>query len=690
MFERFLHQTPFFRLLVPFILGIVFQIKFSFWAKYNLIFLSGLLIVILIFAAFRLTRHFSFNKIWGVLISLFLFVLGIQLVIFKQQKENYFEEKEHTFIATLTESPTEKENSVKAVLKVKSIKDSAIWKTTNSLLICYFEKDSATLNLSLGDQIIANAYINEIKHTGNPYAFNYKRYLSFKEIYNQSYIEKEKFRVIAKNKGSKLKLLSNKTRQQLLKIYEQNNIQGDEFAVLSALTLGYKDELTPELKESFSTSGAMHILAVSGLHVGIIYIILCKLLFFLEKNRYGKVLRSLITISMLFFYAFLTGLSDSVMRATIMFSFISFGNVFTRQMNIYNSIAASAFILLLYNPYSVMSVGFQLSYAAVLSIVFFQPKIYSLLNFNKKIPDYIWQLVSVAIAAQIGTFPITVHYFNQFPAYFIVTNIIIIPLATLVIYGALILFIFSFSKMISSIIAKLINFFLIALNSSINFIENLPGSNISGLLVDKTEVFILLAFILTLSFFILSKRTQHLYLTILFFIGFTLYNITLQEVNSRKSMFIVHHTPKMSAIQLISHSKAFFLHNHQVAEDDNNIRFNILPVREHLHIDNQYVTEKLLWKPINYFSLNNQRFVQIKDIYFLQYKPVNKLKTDYIILSENIKVSIPELLNYFEFERIIFDTSNSYYTINRWEKECTENKIEYINVINDGAYIEYL
>lgn len=690
MFERFLHQTPFFRLLVPFILGIVSQIKLNFWPEYNLFIFSILLVVILILTAFRLTRHFSFNKIWGVLISLFLFTLGIQLVIFKQQKENYFEEKEHTFIATLIESPTEKENSVKTVLKVKTIKDTADWITTNTLLLCYFEKDSATLNLSLGDQIIAHAYINAIKHTGNPYAFNYKRYLSFKEIYNQSYIEKEKFRVIARNKGPKLKLLSNKTRQQLLKVYEQNNIQGDEFAVLSALTLGYKDELTPELKESFSTSGAMHILAVSGLHVGIIYIILCKLLFFLEKNRYGKVLRSLITISMLFFYAFLTGLSDSVMRATIMFSFISFGNVFTRQMNIYNSIAASAFILLLLNPYSVMSVGFQLSYAAVLSIVFFQPKIYTLFNFNKRFPDYVWQLVSVAIAAQIGTFPITVHYFNQFPAYFILTNIIIIPLATLIVYGALILFIFSFSKVISFIIAQLVKFFLIALNTSISFIENLPGSNISGLLVDNNEVTILLAFILTLSFFILSKRIQYLYFTILLFIGFTLYNISIQEINSRKSVFIVHHTPKMSAIQLISQSKALFLHNNQIPHDDKNIRFNIAPVREHLNIQNTNVTEELLWKPINYFSLNNKRFMQIKDNYFLKYTPISKLKTDYIILSENIRISVKELMNYFEFERIIFDTSNSYYTINKWEKECKENEIEYVNILNDGAYAEYL
>lgn len=690
MFERFLHQTPFFRLLAPFILGIIFQIKFSFLPAYNLFFLSGLLLIILLITAFRLTRHFTFNKIWGVLISLFLFALGVQLVIFKQQNKCCLKEEEHTFIATLIESPAEKENSVKTVLKINSIKDSADWTKTNTLLLCYFEKDSATLSLSLGDQIVAHAYINEIKHTGNPFAFNYKKYLSFKEIYNQSYIEKEKFRILAQNKGSKLKLLSNKTRKQLLQVYQQNNIQGDEFAVLSALTLGYKDELTPELKESFSTSGAMHILAVSGLHVGIIYIILCKLLFFLEKNRYGNILRSLITIATLFFYAFLTGLSDSVMRATIMLSFISFGNVFTRQMNIYNSIAASAFILLLLNPYSVMSVGFQLSYAAVLSIVFFQPKIYSLFSFKKQIPDYIWQLVSVAVAAQIGTFPITVHYFNQFPAYFIVTNIIIIPLATLIIYGALILFIFSFSTVISSVIAKVINFFLIVLNTSINFIENLPGSSISGLIFDNNEVLLLITFILTLVFFIVSKRIHFFYYSIFFLIGFNVYNISMVELNSRKSLFTVHHIPKASAIQLIDQNNAYFYHGEKLKDDDKNINYNVKPIWKHFNIKHNNVTRQNLWKPINYFSLRNKRIVQIKDNYFTSYIALNKLKANYIILSENVDISIKELTKYFQFELIIFDTSNSYYTINKWENECEENDIDYYNVPKNGAYVEYI
>ncbi len=691
MFERFLHQTPFFRLLVPFILGIIFQIKFNYWPEYNLFLLSGLLVAILLLTAFRLTRHFSFNKIWGVLISLFLFFLGVQLVIFKQQKECYFEEKEHTFIATLIESPSEKENSVKTTLKINSVKDSGGWETTPSLLLCYFEKDSATLNLSLGDQIIAHTYINEIQHTGNPFAFNYKKYLSFKEIYNQCYIQSSRYKVLAHNKASRIRLLSSKTRQRLLKTYEQNQITGDEFAVLSALTLGYKNELTPELKESFSTSGAMHILAVSGLHVGIIYIILCKVLFFLQKNRYGKIVQSFIIIAMVFFYAFLTGLSDSVLRATIMFTFISLGQVFTRQINIYNSIAASAFILLLLNPYSVMSVGFQLSYAAVLSIVFFQPKLYSLLSLNNRMADYTWQLVSVAIAAQIGTFPITIHYFNQFPTYFILTNIMIIPLATFIIYGAVVLFIFSFSQIISHFIAKIIHYLLFFLNTGIGFIESLPGATINGLIIDSYEVFILLIFILSMSFFIISKRIRFLQYSMLFMLIFGFYNIIKEELNSQKSLFAVHHTPGMSAIQFIKNNNAHFFYNPKINEDNNKtITYNVKPMWEHLNISQRNITQKQLWKPLNYFSLNHKRVVQIKDDFFTRYNPMAKLKTDYIILSDNIDIAVDDLDKYFDFDFVIFDTSNSYYTIAKWEEECKQNGINFYNIMKEGAFIEHL
>ena len=690
MFERFLHQTPFFRLLLPFVLGIVFQIKADLWNGVSLYILLSSLLLSILFIIVGITENFNGNKIWGLTASVVLFCTGAQLVIIKEQAETYFNNKKKTFIATIIEQPEEKENSFKTTLRLDYFEDSSEWKVSQSKILCYIQKDSVELNLHLGDQVVAQSYINEIKHSGNPYTFNYKRYLKFQEIYNQCYLKYDQYQIINQNHGLWLRRFSNNIRQNLLGIYKQNNISGNEFAVLSALTLGYKNELTPELKESFSASGAMHVLAVSGLHVGIIYIILCKLLFFLQKRKYGQYLQSLIIIAILFFYALLTGLSDSVLRATIMFTFITAGKMFKRQLSVYNSIAASAFILLLTNPYSVMNVGFQLSYAAVISIVFFQPKIYALLQIEKRIPDYIWQLISVSIAAQIGTFPITIYYFDQFPLYFIITNIVIIPVVTLIIYSAFFLFIFSFSQVITLLISKIIYGLTWFLNKSILMIENLPYAKIRQISIDSNEVVLLLTLIVISSFFLISKKYIYLKFSFLLLLLLSLYNIIFTQMNSQKTLFAVHHIQDMSALHFIHGNKAHFICNQPIRFEDKNINYNIKPLWKHFNIDKNNLMIEHSSGPINYFTFKNKKFIHIKNNFFIKYTINKKLTTDFLILSENAGISINQLNMFFDFNLIIFDSSNSHYTVNRWKQECKQNNIQFYDVLNDGAFVEYL
>lgn len=690
MFEKFLHQTPFFRFILPLIAGILFQINFQLIGDSLHYILYSFILVTILFIILKLPTSFLLNKVWGLLASLTLFVLGMQLIQFKQKSENYFNNTEHTFIATIIEQPEEKANSVKTILKINLLKDSLKWKENDSRILCYFQKDSSALNLKLGDQIITRTYLNDITFSGNPYTFNYKNYLKYKEIYNQCYIKTNRYKITAHNQGSKIRLLSNKIRLNLLNIYKNNNIKGDDLSVLAALTLGYKSELTPEIKESFSASGAMHILAVSGLHVGIIFIILCKLLFFLNKNKYGKILQSLIIIIVLFFYAFLTGLSDSVLRATIMFTFISIGKMFTRQVNIYNTISASAFILLIINPYSIMNVGFQLSYAAVISIVFFQPKIYSLLNFRRTIPDYIWQLITVAIAAQIGTFPITLHYFNQFPVYFILSNIIIIPLAIIIIYIAIVLFTISFSKILTFYVSIVLKYVTHTLNNCVNIIEQLPFSKIDHILVDHYQILILLVIIITVSFFMITKRINYFRYAILLLSGFIIYNIVSTYLRSKESVFTVHNVSGISAIDYIENNKVVFISNDTVNINDNNISYNVVPLWEHYRVGKKNITYVRTGKSLNFFKFKNKRILQICNDSISRFTPKKKLKVNYIILSNNINIHVNELKKYFEFDKIIFDSSNSYYAAKNWTKECNKNNINFYNINNKGAYIEYL
>jgi competence protein ComEC len=691
MLEKFLHQTPFVKFVTPLILGIVFKINFPGINYSYLLPIAILFISILLFQVLRLAKNYIFNRLWSFLIFLLITIIGAQLVQIKQNKIYIFDNKEYSFIATVIENPEEKENSIKTLLKIDAFKDSNGWKNPETKLLTYFQKDSNLMDLKMGDQIIVKAYINEIKHSGNPYTFNYKEYLKFKEIYYQTYIKVENFKLLKRNCGNRLISFTNNLRQKLLIIYKKNKIKDNEFAVLSALTLGYKRDLTPELKESFSTSGAMHILAVSGLHVGIIFIILSKLLFFLERRKYGRIVQSTLIILILIFYAMLTGLSNSVIRATIMFIFICFGRMFTRQVNIYNTLSASAFIMLLYNPYSIMDVGFQLSYLAVISIVFFQPKIYSLLNLRYKFPDYIWQLISVAIAAQIATFPLTIHYFNQFPVYFILSNILIIPFVSIIIYGALILFCFSFSTNISYLIAKGLKLITLILNKNVKFIQDLPFSKIDSLIIDKYEILILSATILCFSLFIISKRIKYVKYLLVLLILFMSYNISTSYLNAKKAMFIVHNIPKKTAISLINQKQSILYTNFDISKEYKNIEYNIAPLWSNLGIKKK--DYKQTFSEENFYqiySINDIRIININNADLLNYESKQKVKSDYIILSNNVNLNVTSLKKYFQFNTIIFDSSNSFYKINKWKQECQKYNIKYYSILDKGAFIQYL
>jgi len=687
MFEKFLHQTPFIKFLFPFILGIVLKINFAV-LNINLLFTFLLLFTLIIaFKFLKLAQNYLTNKFWSVLVFLAILVSGAQLVQEKQNRISNFTNQEYTIIATVIENPEEKEKSFKATLSINAIKDSTEWINPQTKLLAYFQKDSNSQSLCLGDQIVTKVYISQIKHSGNPHTFNYKNYLKYKKIYYQTYIKSNQYSVLQRNRGSQLILFTNNLRQKLLNIYKRNNISDDEFAVLSALTLGFKADLTPELKESFSTSGAMHVLAVSGLHVGIIFIILSKLLFFLERRKYGRVLQSVIIIIVLVFYAFLTGLSNSVIRATIMFTFICIGRMFTRQVNIYNTLSASAFIMLLYNPYSIMDVGFQLSYLAVISIVFFQPKIYSLLQPKLKITDYVWQLVTVAIAAQIGTFPITIHYFEQFPVYFILSNIIIIPIVSIIIYGAILLFCFSFSSTISFYIAKALSFITFILNKSVEFIEKLPFSKFDSLQIDNNEILILLSTILFLSFFLISKRIKFIKYSLFLIILFISYNISVSLINSNKSMFIVYNIPKRSAINLINGNYSQLYTNLDSTESDKTIKYNILPIWRKLKVKRFFqenITNTNTY--YDYYTISDIRIINIRNSSLLKFKANHKLESDFLILSENVNLNIKELRQYFDFNTIIFDSSNSDYKIRIWEKDCDLENVNYHIISNQGAF----
>jgi competence protein ComEC len=226
-----------------------------------------------------------------------------------------------------------------------------------------------------------------------------------------------------------------KMREYFLSILSTYVRDRNQFAVASAIMLGYNDYMNGDITRAYASSGALHVLSVSGLHVGIMFFMLNVLLKFMDnRGRKLEITKSVSIILFIWLYACLTGLSPSVLRSAMMFSLIQSGTLLKRHVNTFNIVFGSAVVLMLFNPFIVTEVGFRLSYLAVLGIIYLQPKIYSLWAFKNWFLDKAWMIVAVSLAAQIATFPLSLLYFHQFPNLFLISNLVVIPVSNLILF----------------------------------------------------------------------------------------------------------------------------------------------------------------------------------------------------------------------------------------------------------------
>jgi competence protein ComEC len=329
-------------------------------------------------------------------------------------------------------------------------------------------------------------------------------------------------------------------------MYEKRGITGERLALVAAITLGQKNMLDPDQKQIFIKAGVMHIMAVSGLHAVIMSLFVFKLLFFL-KGRFN-ILRIIITILILWAFAFVTGLTPSVLRAVLMYSFIQAGNLMHRRVNGINSVLASAFILIIIRPSVIFDAGFLLSYAAVIYIISFYQDLYLKLQFKNWLTDKVWQSAAVTIVAQAGTLPLTIMLFNRFPVYFLITNIIIVPLSSLlIVIGCLIPVLYP--------VQILSRFLAIILNKLTGLTElltakaaSLPWSNIENLGMTSIECIFLSGLIFLFSYFLIKKQSIPVIFVILSILLYVTALATSDIVVRTTNELIVYNTPGSSNI----------------------------------------------------------------------------------------------------------------------------------------------
>ena len=559
--KKTVQNIPFLRITIALAIGIIIGVNCTVEPKLSIGILATLLVLFIIF---NKNYRYSYNFGFGLGIHLFFIILGILVTQLFNEKPVLLEKG--SFLAVVLETPQEKPNSYKSIIQVEEVYYSDSVFSTKELVIAYFAQNDSTIDLQAGDIILFSSPPQPIINNNNPYEFNYKKYLEQKRIYRQVYLTDDKWIKSSQTRKS-TGIIAEQFRERLLQIYRSQPIEETEFEILSALTLGYKRELDPETKRIFSASGASHVLAVSGLHVGIVFWVITLLLGFLRKKKSGRVLFVIITIIILWFYAFITGLSPSVTRASAMFSIFVVGENFNRKSNIYNSLAASAFVLLLFNPNNLFDIGFQLSYAAVFGIVFLQPKLEKLILIKNKILKFFWVLITVSVAAQIATFPITTFYFGQFPTYFWITNIFVIPAVMILIpLGILLLFV-SKIHILSSLISALLNIIIKITYFLLSFINHLPFS-VFEISVTQIQFIFILAFVIS-AFIYLKNHSTFFIKSSLMFLALLLFSMIIREFNRlNHTEMIVYNSSQNPGIHLIHGKRNYIITNEKIKDED--------------------------------------------------------------------------------------------------------------------------
>ncbi|NLO51362.1 MAG: ComEC family competence protein [Bacteroidales bacterium] len=697
------HPYPFFRVIVPFAAGILLAIAIGLppgttpgiWILVT--FAAMLPVVFTIY-----TPSYRHRYLPGLFYYLFFLVAGFTLVLVRTPAleplniSNYKGSADQ-YILRIAEPVRATARSYRTTAALMYAVDSGVLQPVSGKVLVYFAADSAAAGLNYGDVLIVSGLLTKVPPPGNPHQFDYRRFLANSGIYHQMFLKSSGWRKTERTSANPLFTLAYAARHRLLDILRSKGFGGDEYAVISAILLGYDAEMDRELRQRYAGAGALHILCVSGLHVGIIFFIFNFLFSPLDRSKRTRWLKVLLLLLAIWSYAFITGLSPSVLRAAVMFSLFSWRESRRARSNPYNILAASAFILLVYNPYIIMLIGFQLSYAAVLAIVALFDPIYRLLAFRNFLADQVWKLMVVSLTAQIGTFPLAIYYFHQFPVYFFITNLVVIPLAWLIINtGVLLLLVSWISVSLSAIFGMLLSVMLMVMNGAVEFIQSLPGAVLHGLVLHLPQVVLIYLLIIVTTRFAIDKNFRMLMsglgLVAVLLASFVVGNAA--KLHQQK--VIIYQINGHSALEVVQGRRAILIADSALLADDQAMEFSLamnhtysgirhLDIFTHDTLPRADLGEAIHFYKPNFLSVGVLRFAFIDPSYIPLHSSV-PLRVDYVVVQQNPKIDLPDLATQYDFEAIIFDASNSWYRLRDWTAWCDSTETPYHNIREDGYF----
>lgn len=641
-------KAPFFRLLLPLLLGIVIQYYYHI-GKWSIIPIVIGLGIILFSYLIPKSKLLGQQLRFGYGVCLVLLGIGIISTMARQQLSAFtFPDVSETYTVTIVDLPQEKPNSY--AYKVK-LKDS------DKLIVCYFSKEDTLQSLKVGDTFTFFSQIQPFKNRGNPDEFDYARYMYNKGYAGMSFVRSDRWQK-EENSEANLFIKATQCSQYILKLYKSLNLTSDEYGMLSALTLGYTDALSDEVVQSFRSTGVAHILAVSGMHVGILFIVISSLLGFISRHSKYHWVKQVLIILLLWTYVFVIGFPPSALRACIMLTAFCIALLAGGKSYSYNTLFMTAFVMLVWNPLWLFDMGFQLSFLAVLSMLLLMPVLSNAMPVKNRYVRYFRDIFNVSLSVQLGVFPLCLYYFGTFPICFFITNLIIIPLITLAVYDAILIVFLSGTGVLLPSFSAYLNYLPIGLfkllvkgtTATSMFFEHLPYASLQNLKPSLLGLLLLWIIIISFTYFILKKKPKALIISlvsILLFLGINIATI----IENRDTLIIYNRPQSTQIVYQIGYCKE------EITVVENN---------------------KLI-------GLNGSKYLIVAQDTWKGKVSNQKMKVNYLHLVENNSVSLYSLNQVFEIDKVILDSSLSKKTLQRFVLECEKLRIPYYDVSDNGV-----
>lgn len=670
-------QFPIIKITIWYILGIVVSYYFRF--NFTLIVvLTCLSTTGMIASNLQSLKTLQNKKNFALFLYPTLFFLGILLSTFSRAtfKENHFYNqnifgKRAQIVATVLEKLKTSDKYNRFLIEIHQIDE----KKSTGKLILNIKKDKNS-SLQIGQKIAVDDEIYPNPSPNNPNQFDFGKYLETKNIYGQIYTEANTIK-INKKRSFSLRFHITQFREKIITNLKKAGFPEKELAVIYALILGQQQDINPEIVRDYQFAGAVHILSVSGLHVGFILLFITFILKPIPSSKLGRTSKLVLTITALWSFALVAGLAPSVIRSAVMFSCIAYGDYLKRQSNTYNTTIVSVFIILIVEPYLLFDIGFQLSYLAVFSLLLIEPILSQLWLPKHKIVTFFWKIMTVSIAAQLGTLPLSLYYFHQFPGLFFITNLIVIPFLEFIIMPlGLLLTLLAYLNITPVFLVNIVSYSIKGMNSFISIIASFDSFVLKEIPFTRLMLILtytLLAFLISWLYKPNFKKSALLLLLTIFLQSTIIY---YKAKANKNESFIVFNSKNNTIIGEMKNQKMIVYSKNKIVNQSFEEK-----MLNSFSTANFYIIKKK--KPLkNCYYFSNNKILVIDSTISI---PKNKT-SDILILTQSPKVNLDRILNSLRPKQVVADASNFKNYIQLWKLTCKKRKIPFHSTYEKGFY----